>query len=286
MHTSLIIAHKRQDSAGTKLMTMAASNWVYWETCLRQIAIGLTENLEDSQSEIKSLRDLGAEVYQGLEAYEFLLKVVCGLESPVLGETEVQGQFREFFESLTQYPQLYFLLKKLQLDAKSVRAACLQNLGSQSYGSFARKKTRECSRMTMMGGGKLALELLPWLKKMSKPLDMYVRTPEKVAHLVESKIRIADFTSVPESPGALIIAAPISNSFLLDWMGDSLHRSEMILDYRADSHQNPLSVQLPYLHLKDIFSEIESTKSRALAQVNAAKKMISELANKHSISAV
>ena len=40
------------------------------------------------------------EVFTGQNAYVFLLEVVCGLKSPILGETEVHGQYREFLERI------------------------------------------------------------------------------------------------------------------------------------------------------------------------------------------
>ena len=70
----------------------ALLNGLEWQTCLRRIILfrksegrALTASLPDE-----------SEFYEGQAAYNFLLEVICGLRSPLLAETAVMGQFKEF----------------------------------------------------------------------------------------------------------------------------------------------------------------------------------------------
>jgi hypothetical protein len=81
----------------------AVLNGVEWQTCLRRI---LFLNSNEHRSLIESTEDRQlvpptVEVFRGDKAYRFLLEVVCGLNSPIVGETAVMthggmGYAREF----------------------------------------------------------------------------------------------------------------------------------------------------------------------------------------------
>src|SRR5205085_5331838 len=83
------------------------------------------------------------EVFRGQQAYAFLLEVICGLNSPIVGETAVMGQFKDFLLD-AKFPRtswgnfLRQLVTNLMIDAKRVRARHMQGIGSQSYGSLVR----------------------------------------------------------------------------------------------------------------------------------------------------
>src|SRR4051794_17953925 len=72
-----------------------------WATCLRSLAFGGTP-------------ETGDEYYLQGEAYRFLLEVVCGLKSPIVGETEVFGQFKVFSQEwVKREPKRASLIQKL-----------------------------------------------------------------------------------------------------------------------------------------------------------------------------
>src|SRR5438046_10434818 len=76
----------------------AVLNSLEWQTCLRRI---LFLNSNDNRAAIEAAEGGKAvpptvEVFRGQEAYRFLLEVICGLNSPIVGETAVMGQFKEF----------------------------------------------------------------------------------------------------------------------------------------------------------------------------------------------
>src|SRR6184192_2649261 len=118
----------------------AVLNAVEWQTCLRRI---LFLHAGDSAAIIESIKNgelrlPTIEVLSGHDAYRFLLETICGLNSPIVGETAVMGQFKEFLLN-AKFPKtswgnfLRQLTTNLMIDAKRVRHNHLQGIGSQSY---------------------------------------------------------------------------------------------------------------------------------------------------------
>src|SRR5438132_9187889 len=100
-----------------------------WRTCLREVAFAA-----DVDAMPESHRD-GLQMVEG-DAYRMLLEILCGLQSPMLGETQVMGQFKGFLASLGRdQAWLNRLGQRLLADAREVRTSHLQGLGSRSYGS-------------------------------------------------------------------------------------------------------------------------------------------------------
>src|SRR6266536_5491780 len=123
----------------------AVLNSLEWQTCLRR---SLFLNSNDNRpvieaAEVGKMVPPTVEVFRGQEAYRFLLEVICGLNSPIVGETAVMGQFKEFlldakFAKTSWGNFLRQLATNLMIDAKRVRACHMQGIGSQSYGSLVR----------------------------------------------------------------------------------------------------------------------------------------------------
>ena len=97
MINQLVIVNLRREA---REQMPALLNGLEWQTCLRRI---LFLNASDHAELIRSL-EAGeivrpvVEVFRGQQAYEFLLEVICGLNSPIVGETAVMGQFKEFLQ--------------------------------------------------------------------------------------------------------------------------------------------------------------------------------------------
>src|ERR1700686_4835620 len=148
----------------------AVLNGVEWQTCLRRIQF--LNRIENSELIAAAQTDHpfagGIEIYRGREAYEFLLEVICGLNSPLVCETAVMGQFREFCAH-ARFPNtpwgwfLRQLTSRVLVDAKRVRHDHLQGIGSQSYGSLVRQHVKGMPTVAVLGAGQLAREILPWL---------------------------------------------------------------------------------------------------------------------------
>lgn len=163
------------------------------DTCQRRVA--LVRGREDflrTRAEFPS--DGMLEGFDGVEAYAFLLRFACGLESKLVAETEIFGQikgaWRQFSErGTTLSRQLSPWMQLLFQDAKAIRAQYLGNLGSASYGSQVRRllgAAADAAETTngptlLVGAGQLAQSVAPWLT--GGELWLWNRTPERALEL-------------------------------------------------------------------------------------------------------
>ena len=138
------------------------------ETCQRRLWITTASRLDSVNPE--SLDTL--ERYSGLEAYEFLLRVACGLESEIKGETEIFGQIkcewqRYSSERPADFRALAPWIQRVFEDTKEIRSRYLQGFGGSSYGSLVRKmlKSRPRGPVLLVGAGQLAETVLPYLRE-------------------------------------------------------------------------------------------------------------------------
>jgi glutamyl-tRNA reductase len=247
-----------------------------WKTCLRQIAL-LPEG-----EEFPSLQD-SDQVLEGEEAYRFLLEIICGLRSPMLGETEVMGQFKEFCASVDwdNQPQVRFfrdVALQLLSDAKKVRTKYLKDLGSQSYGSLARRWLSPNEKLHILGGGRLVQDVLPWLAKINDRICIYVRDPEKLLSAAwfkpyAAKVEVRDHRVFSPDEGGLLICAPLTSKNIESWLkGASISR---ILDLRGESEQDPIKGHAKVQSLQQAFKKIEANKDRVLER---GEKALGEIA--------
>src|SRR5215216_7146041 len=108
MLNELVIVNVRPN--GSETIPVGLTN-LQWQTCLRRIVF-LHRN------EPRTFADKpGTQTYFGRDAYQFLLEVICGLHSPLVGENAVMGQFRKFRNS-AKFPDTAWgkFLSKLTTD--------------------------------------------------------------------------------------------------------------------------------------------------------------------------
>jgi glutamyl-tRNA reductase len=212
--------------------------------------------------------------FTGREAYEYLLEVICGLHSPMPGETEVFGQFRERVKSLEDHPRFSKILGWLVTDAKEIRQKHLTNLGAHSYGSLTRKYTRDFDRLAILGAGKLAREIMPWLKQKSA-VEIYSRCPSEkrplFAAFPNADVKGAEAAAASHAK-ALIVAAPLESNEVERWISRFCPRLELLLDLRETE---PLrSPQWTTLGLMDFFSELNTNQDQIRARIHEAQEAV------------
>ncbi|HEX4924922.1 MAG TPA: hypothetical protein VFV50_12590 [Bdellovibrionales bacterium] len=245
------------------------SGWSLWKTCLRQIAFG--------HSGLQLPGDIEAEVYTGEAAYSFCLEVVCGLKSPLAGETEVMGQFREHIAGFQGPPAIKKLLETVLADAKAIRHKHLTKLGSQSYGSLSRKLLQEYRELHVLGAGQLTEELLPWLSD-KETVFVYGRSPEKRKKLESefSHVRVRALTDEygqeANRAAALVIAAPMKAEEIRRWVAGRGFGT--VLDLRGESRHDPLTGISQVVSLKDFYQSLESHQAQVKEKVDAARSEI------------
>lgn len=272
-----------------------------WQTCLRSLA------LVPDDSGLAG--EWPGEWLEGEAAYRRLLEIVCGLHSPLVGETEVFGQFKDAIQErlasssgealeVAFTATLRHWAKALIEDVKLVRQKHLLDLGSQSYGSLVRREVREMRRpqIEFLGSGHLALEIMPWLLKALKKearVVVHARNPEKararVAEIAMTKAHDAlSFSDILNGPGqrpfdsqrVLIIAAPMASRDIVTWIGDSAF--DLVIDLRGEGRLDPLNDLVAkgltgkLRSLDEVFSSIELAKGLVDQKKTAALALIDE----------
>ena len=255
MWQALAILHKNKNSS------LNSFHGPVWKTCLREIYFCQPQS--DS-----SLASQGADLFRGLEAYQLLLEICAGLKSPLVGETEVFGQFREFRASQKWEPQWIPFLESLEEDTKKIRREFLSELGPQSYGSLVRRHLVSNEPIVLLGTGRLAEDIFPWVK--SNPVEI-VSKSSRILPWVNSVQSWADF-SAPQN-ALWIIASPYSNEEL------SLEKfsPRKVLDFRGEA--TLINPNFSYLSLTELFGELakskenqEQRKLKALQKVDSLLK--------------
>ena len=240
-----------------------------WTTCVRSLLIGTPDIKTGQQYD---------EVYRGEEATRFLTEIVAGLKSPMLGETEVHGQFKEFIGQIENEvsEELFLELMSVHFLARKVRSEFLKNLGCQSYGSFARKKMKEVKELTIFGSGQLAKEILPWLVKKRNPVNVICRSPNTIADesLALENVNVLNYENIPSQIEGLIITAPLQASEIHSLIEN--RGTQYILDFRGESRHDQLDSQLGAISLDDVFEEIETQKYQVEQQVRKAQQFIED----------
>lgn len=265
----------------------AALNGLEWQTCLRRI---LFLNANDSRALIEAAEDQQlvpptVEVFRGQEAYRFLLEVICGLNSPIVGETAVMGQFKEFLLQ-AKFPKapwgtfLRDLCTNLMIDAKRIRHTHLQKLGSQSYGSLVRQNVKGMPAVAVLGNGKLAREILPWLIGKTR-VRVFCRNTQKAADLLKEYPEIellrysASDAGWKENEAALVIAAPLKAEHVANWTRLQNANFSKCLDLRGEAETDPIAG--PVIKLHELFEALRSERQRLESHVEAARAEINQL---------
>jgi glutamyl-tRNA reductase len=246
--SSVTILHRAADAARPR------SDEVVWRTCLRDIVF------DPAPAPAAS-----AGVYHDAGAYAFLLEVICGLHSPIVGETQVMGQFKAFLTGLDRsQAELRRLGQHLLTDARRIRETYLIALGSRTYGSAVRRHLGDCRRVGLIGSGQLAAEIRPFLESDGRTVDHWGRRFDEAApRLLEA--------------ATLIVAAPIDSAGIARVAARyaSLTR---IIDLRGEAFADPVTLDIPLVTLADVFAEVSAANARVDARVREARVAIADCA--------
>lgn len=279
MFNDLILVH--QKTPGEIPAKFLNQDWFTLSTCLRKIAVGPSSQLNDDLIDTEQF-----EIFEGANAYRFMLEVICGLKSPLVGETEIFGQFKtaatqyEAVASIGSAPLRRFL-RALNEDAKRVRDLHLKDLGSQSYGSLVRRELKGIKQVHIIGAGQLTRDILPWLGKDGAVVHVHARDAKR------AEKSLADFSGIQihslsnsaievSNSAALIVAAPVEASWLGEW--SVAMNFDLLIDLRGDSHLDSLTLEVSKaVLLKELFERITENqnilherKDRALKEINQA----------------
>lgn len=250
----------------------------HWKTCLRQLIFLQDEEL----SHLKSETLPSDQIYTGESALCFLLEILCGLHSPIVGETEVFGQFRAFVEEQKTLDNFLFSdhqkwLQFVIAEVKKTRSERLIGIGSQSYGSLLRRLTKDDASVAICGSGQLAQEIIPWIS--AKPLvQVFCRRPDNIATFAQKypQLDIQSYSDAQMDSQVLVIAAPLSDQTIENLLKTSSTPVSAIYDLRGELNQleELLEDEFPSVHytsLKEFFAQIQELKKETQSLINSIK---------------
>ena len=272
----------------------AVLNGIEWQTCLRRILFLNAHDNRDLLETIAAGKPVPptVEIFRGPEAYAFLLEVICGLNSPIVGETAVMGQFKEFLLN-ARLPNsswgnfLRQLATNLMIDAKRVRTRHLQGLGSQSYGSLVRQHVKGMPTVAVLGSGKLAREILPWLIGKTK-VRVFCRNLARASSLLAEypEIELAHYQSSDagwmHAEAGLVVAAPLTADEVARWSSLQHVSFTKCLDLRGDAATDQIVARTPVIKLHELFEALRAERERLAGHVAAARAEIKELVARQS----
>lgn len=272
MLTGFHLIHKKNPDP-SDIARLLLSGPVF-QTCLRVMQFKWSEDAPSVPQ--------GFESYSGERAYEFLLEAICGLRSPVVGETEVFGQFKNFKNKFEGPHPLQLVLENAIVDTKKIRDAHLKDLGGQSYGSVVRKCSREHASVAFMGGGHFTLELLPWVYKEGKRISIHVRDPQKAQEILAKypRVKILSLDEAKVLADVVIVAAPLTASGIAALVDP---KARLVMDLRGESQRDPCTGFKNIMTLDQVFRIIEIHQEQILKAKAQALEAIRQASHKRSL---
>jgi glutamyl-tRNA reductase len=268
---SLVLVHRQPGQAAVPAGIPA------WRTCLREVLFFHDE-------EAAAL--LGQPIVEG-EAYQLLLEVICGLRSPLLGETQVMGQFKTFLGSLGKdQSALRRVGQRLLGEARAISERHLRQLGSRSYGSATRKRVADCQQVAVIGTGALAHELLKFLADGTRRVDQWGRrAPGGVtcpAGVTYRQLGDGAVGPLSSASTAVIVAAPVPSA-VVDAVAGRYAGLCRVIDLRGERDLGPLDVAAPVVTLSELFTEIEAARRESVQHIEAARQGIGQFSREYEL---
>lgn len=277
----ILLVHRKSNRNFSESLQDAA----IWTTCLRKIMFCREDELNNYLDYLES----DDQILRGEKALSHLLEILCGLHSPIVGETEVFGQFKAFVDSRKQLNDTLFSdsqkwLNFVTAEVKKTRSEHLVGIGSQSYGSLLRRHTKDLESVTICGSGQLAQEILPWLAH-KKSVQIICREPAKMQAFAEKydNLTISTYNEAYVHGEAMVIAAPVGDARILELMSKQDTRPLAVFDLRGEENQLPALVEKQFprvkvMALQQFFSEIEETKKDTQTKLQAIRAHLLEKA--------
>lgn len=257
MWSNLVIAHSEHPNRDLENY----SELFFWKTCMRTLYIGDVRIFDLS----KFRNSPYFQIYIGYEAYQLLLKIVSGVKSKLLGETEISSQFKENFQN-SKLPKNSFgeYLMKLRdqiiEDSRKIRSNYLRGLGNQSYGGIADKYLKPKSNISILGTGNLTRKMIPWLLEKNRNVTVYGRNIEKLKEIEKefsvSTNSIENYS--PKDSESVLVAAPIPVKSYFE----NKNINHQIIDFREQNFNENFSDKVEYISFAFILNELNVQEER------------------------
>jgi glutamyl-tRNA reductase len=261
------------------------------KTCQRTLVLNLSK-AEFTWEESSICEDS----LKGEKAYIYLLEIICGLKSRLLGENEIVSQFKssykDYIAQADRSCNLLLILEKLLQDAKKIRTQYLLGLSQKTYSSIARKAI--CSynpkSVLILGSGQLAEDLINQFKKKTT-VFISARNDERTKKLMKlhgiNQIPWKDFTQYSEFPFIVNSIGGngqklISEDFFNSWSQFNAN-DKLFIDLGSPSIiQTSLPFSEGVMRLEDIFNQGAIHEQHKMTQVDKAKQAMVELSKQRN----
>ena len=255
-----------------------------WRTCLREVLFSDTADGLQAAA--------GSSLVDG-RAYQLLLEILCGLQSPMIGETQVVAQFKSFLASLPREDAwIRRTGQRLLADARQVRTSHLRGLGSRSYGAAVSSCIGTSETPVVIGTGKLARDILPYVAVEGRPVHQWGRAstvPTSVGIYYRSLESLATFPGT-DAPAVIVVAAPAPSSTIAS-VAAAYRGLVRVVDLRAESDADPVPVSpqpqsgeggsIPTITLRDLFALMGCANRFVLTQIEAARAEIADRSRRY-----
>jgi glutamyl-tRNA reductase len=250
-----------------------------WRTCLREVLFGQAAEQFSSTT--------GSTLLDG-KAYRLLLEILCGLQSPMIGETQVVAQFKGFLAGLPQeHAWIRRTGQRLLADARQVRTAHLQGLGSRSYGTAVSRCIEPSETPVLIGTGKLAADILPYLAEPGRTVHQWGRKPAALPGVLYRTLDSLDSFPGTGLPAVIVVAAPAPASTIAR-VAAAYRGLSRVVDLRAEAEADPV---VPLVRrslgeggtitLRDLFALMDDANRFVLIQIEAARAEIADRSRRY-----
>ncbi len=270
----LVVLNRHKSNERLKEESVFLSKGLSLQTCLRKTIFFSEAQFEFFKVEDAKLAS-GFDLYTGFAAVEYMVKVLSGLESPVVGETEVLGQFKkQIIPQLEKKSDLKEVIQFILNLVKTIRTKHLIGLGSQSYGSMVRRILKYHQHILFIGAGALTESILPWVKGsknvmiLVRSLDRYEKTD---VYKENGDLKVFSFNEdfIFDFPLHVIVCAPIKAKLLESYLTNA--NVETVVDLREESKIDPI------LNLSCKLFDLESVFKGVYAEIDKKKKLIKSI---------
>lgn len=300
------VAKACQQRFGAGYSTHGRHSFVLLTTCNRTEVYFSSEDLTDTHSYL--LRVLRREVLSAFEhklysffrydCFSHLVHVTAGMDSAIIGETEIQGQVKQAYESTATYGELpscmHFMFQKALKIGKQVRCSFELHRGMPSLASviFQTGKSFFASlqekRVLFVGASRINEEILKYLKtKDIGELTLCNRSRKHAETLGDQEgVKVLSWESLRYwQEYDLIIFGTKSPDYLLTKRAiqDPPSSRKMILDLSVPRNVEPEVGKLPgitLLNIDQIDGIVEKKRKIKVREMTRVKEMLSESIDK------
>lgn len=236
---------------------------------------------------------------RGPAAVRHLLQLAAGLESMVLGETEIRAQLKAAFEEAPALDRrLRLVFQSVLRESREIRQSISLSRLPLSVASLAtrrlcdmlglERKGESAARIAIIGSGPMSQQAARYLSKFPVELVLINRTLSKVASLADvcgaRVVRFTDFLERPRELGrldAVISATSAPEPFITPELLEDIGLPGVVVDMAVPGDVSPDCMSLPgvrFVTMESMREELTRNQRRREEACAEAREKIDEAA--------